>query len=462
MKPEVAAKLQRLSPDEQTIMRPLVETSRGFYVTAGLLGAVALWGLFAYYLQIRYGLGRTGLNRPEYWGIYIICFVFFIGISHAGTLISAILRVSKAEWRRSITRSAELITVLVIGFGAIQPIIDLGRPDRLFNVLFNAQLRSPLLWDVISIGLYFTACSIYLYVPLIPDFARIRDAGIKAPRLYGFLAAGYQDTPAQRTRLHKAIGVLSIAVIPIAISVHTVIGWIFAMTLRPMWHSTIFGPYFVIGAIYSGIAAILVAMVVLRRAYHLEDFFRPVHFDYLGRMLLVLSLLWFYFTFAEYLTVFYGADPAEMRTFWAKVSGRYAVPFWTMFAGCFLVPFLLMARRSTRNPPGVFVAGIAVIVGMWLERYNIVVPTSVNPLWEIESQGRYFPSWIEFSIMAATFSGFILLYMVATKFVPIVSIWEIEEGREESTEVAERVAGYLPDPYRKLIDFKAIGDKRSP
>jgi molybdopterin-containing oxidoreductase family membrane subunit len=175
-----------MSADERVLLRPLVETSRGFYVMAGLLGAVTLWGLFAYYLQVRYGLGRTGLNRPEYWGIYIICFVFFIGISHAGTLISAILRVSKAEWRRSITRSAELITVLVIGFGAIQPIIDLGRPDRLFNVLFNAQLSSPLLWDVISIGLYFTASSIYLYVPLIPDLARIRDSGIKAPRLYKF------------------------------------------------------------------------------------------------------------------------------------------------------------------------------------------------------------------------------------------------------------------------------------
>src|SRR3989337_2728389 len=154
MRGEVAAKLAKLGTDEQRLLRPLVETSRGFYLVAGGLGVIAIWGLTAYILQVRYGLGRTGLNRPEYWGIYIICFVFFIGISHAGTLISAILRVSKAEWRRSITRSAELITVLVIGFGAIQPIVDLGRPDRLLNVLFHAQLRSPLLWDVVSIGLY--------------------------------------------------------------------------------------------------------------------------------------------------------------------------------------------------------------------------------------------------------------------------------------------------------------------
>jgi molybdopterin-containing oxidoreductase family membrane subunit len=445
MRHGVAERFARLSPDEQTLLRPLVETSRGFYLAAAVLGAITLWGAFAYYLQVRYGLGRTGLNRPEYWGIYIICFVFFIGISHAGTLISAILRISQAEWRRAITRSAEFITVLVLGFGAIQPIIDLGRPDRVLNVILHAQGLSPLLWDVVSIGVYFTASSIYLYVPMLPDLAIIRDSGIKAPRLYRLLAAGYQHTPEQRRRLERVIGVLAIAVIPVAVSVHTIIGWIFAMTLRPMWHSTIFGPYFVMGAIYSGIAALLVAMVVLRRVYHLEDYFKPVHFDYMGRLLLIFSLLWFYFTFAEYLTAFYGGEPAEMRALWAKLAGPFAIPFWTMVAGCFFIPLILMWRRSTRTPAGTLVAGVAVLIGMWLERFNIVVPTSVNPRWEFEGIGRYAPSWIELSIMAATFSGFILLYMVATKFFPIVSIWEMKEGREESVqEVAERVAGYLP------------------
>jgi molybdopterin-containing oxidoreductase family membrane subunit len=442
MRREVAEKLARMDADEQALLRPLVETSRGFYVMAAFLAAVVLWGFFCYYLQVRYGLGRTGLNRPEYWGIYIICFVFFIGISHAGTLISAILRVSKAEWRRSITRSAELITVLVIGFGAIQPIIDLGRPDRVLNVLFHAQPRSPLLWDVVSIGLYFTSCTIYLYVPMLPDLAIIRDSGIKAPRLYRFLAAGYRDTPHQRAVLERVIGVLAIVVIPIAVSVHTIIGWIFAMTLRPMWHSTIFGPYFVVGAIYSGIAAILIAMVILRRAYRLDQYFRDVHFDYLGRMLLLLACLWFYFTFAEHLTVFYGAEPAEMRTFWSKITGQYAVPFWMMTLGCFVIPFALMARSATRTPNGTLIASIAVVIGMWLERYNIVVPTSVNPIWEIEAIGHYMPSWIELSIMAGACAGFVLLYMVSTKFVPIVSIWEIKEGRAVVHEVAERVARY--------------------
>lgn len=446
MRPDVATKLARLSEDEQVLLRPLVETSPRFYLIAGVLGMVTLWGAVAYYLQLRYGLGRTGLNRPEYWGIYIIDFVFFIGISHAGTLISAILRVSKAEWRRAITRSAEFITVLVLGFGAVQPIIDLGRPDRVFYVLFHAQFRSPLLWDVISIGLYLTASTIYLYIPMLPDLAIIRDSGIKAPWLYRFLAAGYRDTPEQRAWLERIIGVLAIVVIPIAVSVHTIIGWIFAMTLRPMWHSTIFGPYFVMGAIYSGIAAILIAMVILRRAYGFENYFKEIHFDYMGRLLLLFSLLWFYFTFAEYLTAFYGGEPAEMRTFWAKVAGPFAIPFWAMVAGCFVIPLALMCRRSTRTPRGTLIAGIAVVIGMWLERFNIVVPTSVNPRWEMESLGQYLPSWVELSILAATFAGFILLYMLATKLFPIISIWEMKEGREQSVqEVAERVASYLPE-----------------
>jgi Ni/Fe-hydrogenase subunit HybB-like protein len=446
MRADVAERLSRMSDDEQALLRPLVTTSRTYYLFLASFIAVAALGLFAYYEQVRLGLGETGMNRPEYWGIYIIDFVFFIGISHAGTLISAILRVSKAEWRRAITRSAELITVLVIGFGAIQPIVDLGRPDRLLNIIYHPHFRSPLLWDVMSIMTYFTACTIYLYVPMLPDLAIIRDSRIKMPWLYRILAAGYRDTPRQRAVLERVIGVLAIAVIPVAVSVHTIIGWIFAMTLRPMWHSTIFGPYFVMGAIYSGIAAILVAMYVIRRAYRLDNYFRDIHFDYLGRLLLLFSLLWLYFTFAEYLTAFYGSEPAEMRAFWSKLTGAYALPFWVMVTTTFVVPFVLMARRSTRTPVGTTIAGSLVMVGMWLERFNIVVPTSVNPRWEIAGLGHYLPSWVELSIMAGTFAGFIALYMIAAKFIPIVSIWEIKEGREQSVhEVAARVSEYLPE-----------------
>ena len=435
----------RLPQDERVILMPLVRTTRIFWRWAIVMVAITLWGAFAYSYQLRNGLGATGLNTPEYWGIYIICFVFFIGISHAGTLISAILRVAHAEWRRSITRSAEFITVLVIGFGAVQPVLDLGRPDRVLNVILNPQPFSPLLWDIMSIGLYLTASSIYLYIPMIPDLARIRDLGLRPRLLYWFLAIGYRDTPAARQTLERIIAVLAVMVIPIAVSVHTVIGWIFALTLRPMWHSAIFGPYFVVGAIFSGIAALIIAMAILRRVYNLGAYFKDIHFNHMGLLLLVMAVLWFYFTLAENITVWYGGEEVELATLYSKLIGEFAVPFWLMVACCFFIPFGLMAFRATRNVAGTTVASVAVVVGMWLERFNIVVPTSLHPRVDIPAL-HYFPSWVELSIMAGTFSGFILVYMVATKFFPIVSIWEIREGREKSIEeVTERVAAYLPD-----------------
>jgi molybdopterin-containing oxidoreductase family membrane subunit len=440
-----ASEAKGLSQDQVVLLGPLTRTTRTYWIWVTILTAITLWGAMAYFMQIRYGLGVTGLNTPSYWGIYIIDFVFFIGISHAGTLISAILRISKAEWRRAITRSAEFITVLVIAFGAVQPVLDLGRPDRVLYVIVHGQAWSPLLWDVCSIGLYFTASSIYLYVPMIPDLAVIRDMGIRPRWLYWFLAIGYHDTPSARKTLERIIAVLAVMVIPIAVSVHTVIAWIFALTLRPMWHSTIFGPYFVVGAIYSGIAALIIAMAILRRVYRLENYFKDVHFNNMGLLLLVMSLMWTYFTFAEYLTAWYGGEEAEMATFWSKVSGPFAVPFWLMVISCFLVPFVLMARSATRGVWGTSIASVFVVIGMWLERFNIVVPTSVHPRIEMH-WASYLPSWVELSIMAATFSGFILVYMVATKFFPIISLWEIQEGREDSVrEVSERVAGYLPD-----------------
>ena len=443
-------KLAHLPQDQRVLLTPLVRTTRCFWLWATALMAITLWGGIAYCLQLRYGLGLTGLNTPEYWGIYIIDFVFFIGISRAGTLISAILRISNAEWRRSITRSAEFITVLVIAFGAVQPVLDLGRPDRLLNIILHGQPWSPLLWDVCSIGLYFLGSSIYLYVPMIPDLAVIRDLGIRPRWLYWFLAIGYRDSPQARRVLQRMIAFLAVAVIPIAISVHTVIAWIFALTLRPMWHSTIFGPYFVVGAIYSGIAALIVAMAILRRVYRLEAYFKVVHFNNMGILLLVMSLLWTYFTFAEYLTAWYGGEEAELATFWSKLTGPFAFAFWLMVVSCFLVPLSLMCRRATRGVRGTTVASAFVVLGMWLERFTIVVPTSVHPRIEM-SGASYLPSWVELSIMAATFSGFILVYMVATKFFPIISLWEIQEGREESIhEVSKRVASYLPDEMKAV------------
>jgi Ni/Fe-hydrogenase subunit HybB-like protein len=428
--------------EDAILLQPILETGGRFYLLVAVLLAIIAWAVFTYILQVKRGLGITGLNRPVMWGFYITNFVFFIGISHAGTLISAILRLCKAEWRRAITRSAEVITVLVLFIGMSNIVLDIGRPDRVLYVLKYGHLRSPLLWDVISVTCYLIGSTIYLFLPLIPDIALIRDRTTKRRWFYRLLALGWSGTERQHRWLERGIAVMAILVIPIAVSVHTVVSWVFGMTIQPMWHSTIFGPYFVVGAIFSGIAALIIAMAVLRWAYHLEDYLRPIHFNNLGILLLVMTLLWFYFTFAEHLTTYYGSDPAHMAVFNAKVSGPYAPFFWTMVVCCFVIPLPILAMW--RSVTGCVIASCTITVGMWLERFTIVVPTLVNPRLAY-TRGFYHPTWVEFSLMAGCFAAFILLYVLFSKLFPIVSIWEIQEGREKGFgEAVERIKGYLP------------------
>ncbi|GAB4256016.1 MAG: polysulfide reductase NrfD [Deferrisomatales bacterium] len=438
---------------DEVLFRPVLETGKGFYLTVAVLLFFTALGVYAYLHQFRNGLGVTGLNKSVYWGIYITNFVFFVGISHAGTLISAILRISNAEWRRPITRSAEVITVMVLFFGVGSILIDLGRPDRLTNVLKFGRFQSPLLWDVTSITTYLIGSMVYLYLPLIPDLALIRDR-IQGPwkSFYRVLALGYTGTPRQRHLLERLIGIMAVIIIPIAVSVHTVVSFVFAMTVQPMWHSAIFGPYFVAGAIFSGIAALIVAMAVLRKVYHLEDYLKPIHFNYLGILLLVMTMLWFYFTFSEFLTTWYGHEPTHMAVWWAKVSGPFAPYFWTMVLTCFVIPMIFLAPPRFRTIQGTVIASISVNIGMWLERYLIVVPTLANPRLPYGT-GTYFGTWVEWFILIGCFAAFILLYALFTKFFPIVAIWEVREGRELALkEVHERVKAALPGEGRIQVE----------
>ncbi len=429
---------------DAALYRPIYETGKGFYYTVAILLAIIFWAIYTYITQVYYGLGVTGMNQPVSWGFYIVNFVFFIGISHAGTLISAILRLSKAEWRRPITRMAEVITAIVLAIGGIQPIIDLGRPDRVLNVFTAGRLQSPLLWDVTSITAYFTASTVYLYLPMIPDIAKLRDRGGKLTNFYNFLSWGWQGTPQQKKTLERAINILMVMVIPIAISVHTVISYIFSMTLQPGWHSTIFGPYFVVGAIFSGIAALMIVMITFRKVYHLESYLKEIHFRYLGTLLLIMSLLWFYFTFSEYLTGFFGAEPNEMKTIMYKFTGPYALFFWGMVLCNFIIPVIILSFKKFKKIPGILFASIAVVIGMWLERLIIVVPSLSNPRLELP-QGFYTPTIVEWSVFIGGIAAFILGYTIFAKFFPLISIWEIEEGRNEIHEVEERIHSYMPD-----------------
>jgi molybdopterin-containing oxidoreductase family membrane subunit len=432
------------SRDEE-LYRSIDHTGPGFYLAVALLLIVFFFGVFQYVNQLRSGLAVTGMNQPVAWGFYIINFVFFIGISHAGTLISAILRLNNAEWRRPITRMAEVITAIVLVIGGLHPILDLGRPDRMLNIVMWGRLQSPLLWDVMCITAYLAASTVYLYVPLIPDIAMLRDRGTRPRWLYEFMSWNWQGTPRQKEVLQRAMNLLMILVIPVAVSVHTVISYIFAMTLEPGWHSTIFGPYFVTGAIFSGIAALLLVMIVFRKVYRLERYLKPVHFANLSKLLLVMAAVWFYLTFSEYITGFFGREPPELAVMMYKLTGPYAFPFWLMVFLNFVVPVSLLSRQRTRTIPVILFVSICVVIGMWLERLIIVVPSLSVPSVDFPSH-PYWPSLTEISIFASAIAAFCLGFMLFAKFFPLISVWEIEEGRELAIrETSERVASYLPD-----------------
>lgn len=417
------------------LLQPVMKTGPLWYITVAFSAALLFAAIVAFGLQLTRGIGVWGLNRPVMWAFDITNFVFWIGISHAGTLISAILRVTGAEWRRPVTRCAEAITVFALMIGALFPIIHLGRPELFYWLApypNERQLwpnyRSPLMWDFFAINTYLLGSLIYLYLPLIPDLALVRDKsrGVRR-RIYGALSLGWRGTELQWSRLEKAVRVMAVIIIPVAVSVHTIVSWDFAMTINPMWNSTMFGPYFVAGAIFSGIAALIIAMAVIRRVFHLEEYLRPIHFNNLGLLLLTMSLIWFYFTFAEYLTTWYGNEPSEMAVFRSKVSGAFSPLFWTMIACCFLIPVPLLAFKRLRTIKGTVIASICIVAGMWIERFLIIVPTLSHPRMTF-NWGSYKPTWVEITLTAGMFGYFVLLYALFTKLFPIIAVWEYKEG----------------------------------
>lgn len=424
------------------LWRPLSGASSRYLIVLLVLSAVTLWGLFAWGYQLHRGIGVAGIRRPVFWGLYLVNFVFWIGISHAGTLISAILRLTDAGWRKPVTRAAEAITVFALMIGGMFPIVHLGRAWLFFwlfpypnHRMLWPNFRSPLLWDVTAISTYLTGSIIYLFLPLIPDVAQLsKYASGWRRRLYRALSLGWTGSDRQWHALERAMKLMAGIILAVAVSVHTVVAWDFSMAIAPMWHSSIFGPYFVVGAIFSGIAALLIVMSIVRKTMHLENYLTPHHFNNLAKLLLLMSLLWLYFTVAENLTAWYGNEPKEMAVFGARVRGNFAPYFWLMVFCNFLVPFVLLGIRRLRSIRTATIASVSVLIGMWLERFLIIIPTlsfgRLPAAW-----GRYTPTWVEISISAATFATMAVLYLVFSKLFPIIAVWEFEsEPRAEASE----------------------------
>jgi Ni/Fe-hydrogenase subunit HybB-like protein len=413
-----------------------------WYVLAVFLGAVVALGSSAFIYQVTTGMSVTGLNRPIMWGIYIINFVFWVGLSHSGTMVSAILRLSQANWRRPILRAAEAMTVFTITVAGLFPLIHLGR-NWIFYFLIPypnqrgmwPNFRSPLLWDMTAIFTYIIGSSLFLYLGLLPDLGVARDRATGWRRkLYTALAMGWRGSAREWTIFHQASTLMAALIIPVAVSVHSIVAWDFAVTVVPGWHSTIFPPYFVIGAILSGVAAVITLMIIIRRVFHLEAYLTPLHFDNMGKLLLVISLLWSYAYFVEVQTTWYAHEPIEWEVF-SFMAGKYTPLLVIMLMGNSLLPITTLCFKKLRRSIRVMlIVSLMVNVGMFIERFLIIVPSLSHKnmpfVW-----GTYVPSWVELSITAAAFSGFALLYTFFAKCFPMVALTDVRELEERETEV---------------------------
>jgi molybdopterin-containing oxidoreductase family membrane subunit len=388
--------------------------------------------------MISEGLGVAGVNRPVFWGIFLVNTVFWIGISHAGTFISAILRVLKVESRRPFTRAAELMTTFGLVQAGASIFMHMGRV-WLSYWLFpypNARqvwpnFHSPLMWDFLAINTYLLCSTMYLFLPLIPDLAMARDRSTGWRKtVYRILSLGFRGTEGEWKNLTTAMNIFAFAIIPVMFSVHTIVSWDFAMATRPGWSSTVFGPYFVIGALHSGMAAVAIVLFVIHTTMkHMKYFIRAEHFNTIGMLMLLVSMAWAYFYFNDYLVPWYGGDRWDKLFQEFAEKGPMAILWYIMLICNIAVPWLILWNRKWRQTPWLLATvGILINVGMWLERYIIIpVGLSINRMpftWRL-----YFPN-VEVFLTIGTISFFILLYMLASRFIPLVPVWEVQEGQE--------------------------------
>lgn len=408
-------------------------------IWVGVLIVICLTGAFAYYRQLKYGLVVTNMRDYVSWGIYISNFVFFVAISLVGSLITAVFRLTNLKWSTPLTRIAEIIAVSAITFASLIIIVDMGRPERLLNLFAYGRLQSPILWDVIVIGTYFFISLLLLYLPLLPDLKILNQQHGKNPawlkKLYKFLGSFWRGNEAQEKISHKSIWILCILIIPVAFCIHTVTSWLFATTYRPGWDSTNFGAYFISGAFLVGAGGVAVAMYVFRKAYHLENYITELHFDRIGRIVVLLALLYLYFNINEYLVPAFKMKKPEEAHLTELFSGEFAPLFWFAILVGMIIPIFIMITKKGRKPLPMFIAGIMVVVGAWFKRYLIVTPTLLHPFLPMqnvpENYKHYFPSWEEWAIAMGSLAGALLIITFFARIFPIIPIQETITQRNE-------------------------------
>jgi molybdopterin-containing oxidoreductase family membrane subunit len=424
---------------EDLLPRPFGK--RGMIWTAILL-VIAVIGAFAYYRQLRYGLAVTNMRDYVSWGIYISNFVFFVAISLVGSLITAVFRLADVHWSTPLTRIAEIIAVSAIVFASIIIIVDMGRPERFVNLFIYGRIQSPIVWDVVVISTYFVISLLLLYLPLLPDLKIMigrSSAGVtRFQKLYRFLGSFWKGLDLQEKINNKSITILCVMIIPVAFSIHTVTSWLFATTYRPGWDSTNFGAYFISGAFLVGAGGVVVAMYVMRKVYQLEKYITEDHFDKMGKIVVMLALLYLYFNINEYLVPAFKMKKPEESHLTELFAGEFAPLFWfAIFVGM-LIPIGILLFKKGRKPLPMFVAGVMVVVGAWFKRYLIVTPTLLHPFLPMynvpENYHHYYPSWEEWAIALGSLAGALLVITFFVRIFPIVPIHETITEQHEKAE----------------------------
>jgi Ni/Fe-hydrogenase subunit HybB-like protein len=413
--------------------------SRRWYMWVGVLAIISLFGMYALIRQIIDGQEITGMRDNAVWGIYTANFVFFMGLSYAGALISCTAQLLRIKWLKPLTRMAELLTVSALVVGAPFILFCLGRLDRIHYLFMYGRIQSPITWDVIAITTDLVFCIAFLYFTHIQDFAKLRDyPDLKVAdwrkRMYRYLALGYRGTNEQKKYLHQAHDIMAAIIIPTAIIAYSLLALLFSMSLRPGWHSTIFGPYFVVTAGYSGVALLIVIMWIYRKSRKLEAHITNLHFNYLGFGLLLLTFIYAYFSFSEYLTDWYNQTNAYsllLAKFLDFDHFAWLSIFHIVFA--FIIPVIVLGFPWLRTINNVTIVSAFIVIALWVKRYLIVVPTMETPFLPIQDirpeYVEYTATWVEWAMSIAGITVMILIFTVASKIAPIIPVSEVEDAQ---------------------------------
>jgi len=417
---------------EEDLYKPLKKHDDVSVFWLVLLLTIVAVGFYAWTHQLKVGLGVTALRDYVSWGMYIGNFVFFVAVSLIGMLISSVLQLLGYKWITPITRIAEQVAIAAVALAGIIIVMDMGRPDRVLNVIKNARFASPIFWDVTVITTYMTISALLLFLPLIPDLAMMKKrlTGIPAWQLniYKILSLNWKGNPEQINLLKKAIRVLLIIIIPVALSIHTVTSWLFASTLRPGWDSTIFGPYFVTGAFVAGVAAVLVVMFVYQKRYKLQDYITDKHFDMMCKLLVLTSLVYLYFNINEFLVPGYKMRKMEGMHLHELFSGKFAIMFYLVVIGGLILPIILLLFKKMRKPLPAFIIALVVLIAAWFKRYLIVVPTMLHPYLPMQNVPdnfkTYLPTGTEILVTSFSIGAAILIITILAKVFPVIPVWE--------------------------------------